>query len=123
MSENGLDRLNPKEREAILEFVHLLEDRFGDRISSVALFGSKARGESTPDSDIDLLVVVDSDDWRVHKKIRYLAADVCLKYEVDLSPRVWSRSHQREMEAINSLLHQNIQREGIRLLQSSHLAG
>jgi len=123
MSDNGLDRLNPREREAILEFVHLLEDRFGDRISSVALFGSKARGESTPDSDIDLLVVVNSDDWRVHKQIRYLAADVCLKYEVELSPRVWSLSHRQEMEAINSLLHQNIQREGIRLLESSRLAG
>jgi len=123
MFENGLDRLNPREREAILEFVHLLEDRFGDRISSVALFGSKARGESTPDSDLDLLVVVDSDDWRVHKQVRYLAADVCLKYEVELSPRVWSLSHQQEMDAINTLLHQNIQREGIHLLKSSRLPG
>jgi predicted nucleotidyltransferase len=123
MSDNGLDRLNPREREAILEFVHLLEEQFGDLIASVALFGSKARGESTPDSDLDLLVVVNSDDWRVHKQIRYLAADVCLKYEVELSPRVWSLSHRQEMEAINSLLHQNIQREGIRLLESSRLAG
>jgi predicted nucleotidyltransferase len=96
---------------------------FGALISSVALFGSKARGESTPDSDLDLLVVVDSDDWRVHKQVRYLAADVCLKYEVELSPRVWSLSHRQEMEAINSLLHQNIQREGIHLLESSRLAG
>ena len=123
MSENGLDRLNPKERDAILEFVHLLEERFGDRISSVALFGSKARGESIPDSDLDLLVVVDSDDWRVHKKIRYLAADISLKYELDLSPRVWSVAHRREMETINSLLHQNIQKDGINLLEISRLPG
>jgi len=38
------------------------------------------------------LVVVDSDDWWVHKQIRYLAADTCLKYDLNLSPRVWSTS-------------------------------
>jgi predicted nucleotidyltransferase len=123
MFENGLDRLNPREQEAILEFVRLLEEQFGDLVSSVALFGSKARGESAPDSDIDVLVVVNSDDWRMHKQVRYLAADVCLKYELNLSPRVWSLSHRREMAAISSLLYQNIQRDGINLLEASRLAG
>jgi predicted nucleotidyltransferase len=123
MSGNGFDCLNPKEREAILEFVRLLEEQFGDLVSSVALFGSKARGESTPDSDIDVLVVVNSDDWRMHKQVRYLAADVCLEYELNLSPRVWSVSHHREMAAIDSLLHRTIQREGINLLEASRLAG
>ena len=122
MSGNGLDRLSRREREAILEFVQLLEERFDDLVSSVSLFGSKARGESTPDSDLDLLVVVDSDDWRIHKQIRYLAADMCLKYELTLSPRVWSTSHRREMEAISSLLYQNIQRDGVNLLEASRLA-
>jgi hypothetical protein len=70
-----------------------------------------------------VLVVVDSDDWRVHKQIRYLAAAICLKYELTLSPRVWSTSHRREMEAISSLLYQNIQRDGINLLEASRLAG
>jgi predicted nucleotidyltransferase len=121
--DNGLEHLNSREQQAVLEFVRLLEGQFGDLVSSVALFGSKARGESTPDSDIDVLVVVDSDDWQVHKQIRYLAADVCLKYELNMSPRVWSVSHHREMAAIDSLLHRAIQREGINLLEASRLAG
>lgn len=123
MNGNDLGRLSPREQGAILEFVRLLEEHFGKLVSSVALFGSKARGERSPDSDLDLLVVVDSDDWRIHKQIRYLAADICLKYDVDLSPRVWSVSHRQEMEELGSFLYQNIRRDSINLLEISGVAG
>lgn len=116
ISESKLRYLNSRERQALSEFVGLVKEQFNGLISSAVLFGSKARGESTPDSDLDVLVVVESDDWRVHKQIRYLAADVCLKYDVDLSPRVWSAAHRREMEELQSLLYQNISREGLELL-------
>jgi predicted nucleotidyltransferase len=35
---------------------------YGDRLSSVLLFGSWARGDAHPESDIDLLVVLDRVD-------------------------------------------------------------
>ncbi len=123
MTGDALHRLSSTEREAVLEFVRILEEKFANLVSSVALFGSKARGESTPDSDLDVLVVVNSDDWRVHKQIRYLAADICLKYDIDLSPRVWSISHRQEMEKLQSLLYQNIRRDRINLLDTSSLTG
>jgi len=122
MSSN-LNRLNPTEQQVILEFVQSLEAQFSELVRVVLLFGSKARGDSTPDSDLDVLVVVDSDDWRVHKQIRYLAADVCLKYGLNVSPRVWSTSHLREMEELRPLLYQNIQRDAINLLELSLAIG
>jgi predicted nucleotidyltransferase len=36
-----------------------LADAFGDRLRGVVLFGSQARGEALPDSDIDLLVLLE----------------------------------------------------------------
>jgi len=60
--------------------------------------------------------VVDSDDWRVHKQIRYLAADICLEYGLNLSPRVWSTSHHGEVEELQPLLYHNIRRDSINLL-------
>jgi predicted nucleotidyltransferase len=35
-----------------------LEDVFGGRLRGVVLYGSEARGEATPDSDIDVLVLL-----------------------------------------------------------------
>jgi predicted nucleotidyltransferase len=36
-----------------------LEAAFGRRLRSVVLYGSRARGDHRPDSDIDILVVLD----------------------------------------------------------------
>jgi len=119
MPKVHLEYLTPTEQQAVLEFVHLLQEWFNGRVRSALLFGSRARGEGSPDSDLDVLVVIDSDDWRVHKQIRYLAADICLKYDLNLSPRVWSASHHREMEELQTLLYQNIHRDGISLLELS----
>jgi predicted nucleotidyltransferase len=109
--------LNPTERQALREFVQGLQEQFDGLIRSALLFGSKARGDSIPDSDLDVLIVVDSDDWRLHKRIRYLAADICLEYDLDLSPRVWSVSHLRKMQEIEASIYQNIQRDGISLFE------
>jgi len=35
-----------------------LEETFGERLRGIVLYGSEARGEATPDSDIDLLVLL-----------------------------------------------------------------
>lgn len=42
----------------IEEFVRLLLAEFGDRVASVLLFGSVARGTARPDSDVDVCVVI-----------------------------------------------------------------
>ena len=123
MPEANLEHLTPTEQRAILEFVQLLKEQFNGRVHSALLFGSKARGKGSLDSDLDVLVVVDSDDWRVHKQIRYLAADICFKYDLNLSPRVWSTSHRRELEELHTLLYRNIFRDGVNLLALSPATG
>jgi predicted nucleotidyltransferase len=45
-------------RTALDRYIRLLRDRFGENLVSVVLFGSRARGETRPESDVDLLVVV-----------------------------------------------------------------
>ncbi len=115
MPNADLECLEPPEQKALAEFAQRLRELFDGGLRSALLFGSKAHGESTPDSDLDVLVVVDSDDWRVHKQIRCLAADICLKYGLEPSPRVWSREHHKEMERLQAQVYQNIHKDGITL--------
>ncbi|HID63736.1 MAG TPA: nucleotidyltransferase domain-containing protein [Anaerolineae bacterium] len=110
--------LNDTERKALVEFTRLIQEQLDGVLLSVHLFGSKARGEGTPESDIDVLIVVKDASWKIRKQILHLAADICLEYDLNLSPRVWSLSHFHEMQELQSPLYQNIQRDSIELLAS-----
>jgi predicted nucleotidyltransferase len=48
----------PTEQDVAALTVQALSDALGERLVAVALFGSRARGEASADSDWDLLVVV-----------------------------------------------------------------
>ena len=50
--------LNENEREAVDQFAKGCRAHFGPRLRHTFLFGSKARGDDRPDSDIDILVVL-----------------------------------------------------------------
>jgi len=45
------------EKDAVDYFVSELKNSFGEKILGVYLFGSRAKGQATPESDIDILVV------------------------------------------------------------------
>ena len=115
MAKAVFAHLKPQERRALIDFLRRLRKRFDGELHSALLFGSTARGSGRPESDLDVFVVVNSDDWRVHKEIRFLAADVSLEYGLDLSPRVWSSRHLLDMERLGSTLVENIRQEGIDL--------
>ena len=50
--------LERTEQHAVTLLADALRERFGTTLSRVSLFGSKARGDDIPSSDIDVLVVL-----------------------------------------------------------------
>ena len=42
----------------------VLDSDFPGLVENLIVFGSKARGTSTPDSDLDILVIIGQGDWR-----------------------------------------------------------
>ena len=115
MTEHGLDHLEVKEQQAIQLFLRQLCGRFAGQLVDVILFGSKARGDSVPWSDIDILIVVQVESWPLRQEISRLAARISLDYDVLIGPRVIGQDRWERMRQDRFRLYQNILVEGIPL--------
>lgn len=86
-----MDRpLNARHAAALREFAAQVRATLGDHLVDLRLFGSVARGDDAPDSDIDVFVVVQPHEQRValENQIIDIAFDVNLEHNVYISPHV-----------------------------------
>jgi len=113
-----LPHLPPKERVALTAFIEKIQNELKSQLVSVILFGSYARGDAQPDSDIDVAVIMVNDDPGVSKAIRYLTVDIGLEHDRYLSTCIWSQAHWEKLSALQTRLYRNIQREGIDVLSA-----
>lgn len=113
------ERLSSDEEKAIETFVQRLQAEFGQELTDVRLYGSKARGEARSDSDLDILVLVTRSDYPLKHAILWLAAEISLAHNVLLSPRVIPPEAWRKMAQANTLFFRAVQAEGVSLLAPS----
>lgn len=115
MSANAISHLTAREYRAVETFLTRLRERFPGCVLQTALFGSKARGDSRPWSDIDILIVVDEENWPMRREISTLAARASLEFDVLIGPRVIGRERWERMKQRRFGLYRNIVAEGIPL--------
>ena len=113
------ERLSSNEEKAIDTFVQQLHARFGQDVIDVRLFGSKARGEAGPDSDVDILILVTRSKYDLKHAILWLAAEISLAYDVLLSTRVIPADAWEKMAQGETLFYRTVHAEGVSLLTLS----
>lgn len=101
--------------KAIREFCYQLRKRLGAKLLETRLFGSVARGTFTPQSDIDILVIVQDDEKASREVIIDLAVDINLQYDVVISPVVMSAERFSRPLFQETYFYKSIQEEGISL--------
>lgn len=107
--------LSERESRAVREFCRLVREKLGPDVKEVLLFGSKARGTSGPDSDIDVLLVTAGDDLSLEEKVIDVTVEVNLKYDVFIAPLLVPERRYHSRPYRDTLLFKTTQEEGIRL--------
>jgi len=88
-----------------------------ERVLKIIIFGSYARGDETPDSDLDILIVVTDKSKKLEKQIFDIAYEIMWDYDFTplISLEIMTEEHWQQLKNKNSSFYRNIQREGIAL--------
>lgn len=99
------------------EYVEDLRHLYGSRLKTVILYGSYARGDFEPDSDIDIMILVDLTDQEIVDK-GHLLSDMTFEYNFDTNLRIMPIV--KNSDHFNKWLraypfYYNIKKEGVEL--------
>lgn len=83
------------------------------RVHEIRVFGSRARGDATEYSDLDVLVVVDHLDHALEKYISECAWEAGFPEDIIVMPIVISISTLKNSPIRESVFIKNIYREGV----------
>ena len=70
-------------KEMLIELADMLLNVYHNKLKTVILYGSTARGTATDESDIDIMVLVDGTDQELRNfgdRLNDISTDISLKY-------------------------------------------
>ena len=102
------------DRRTIERFKRLLFER-GIPARDIVVFGSRARGDAGPDSDLDVLVLVDELDHSRRETISDCAWEAGLETGVFVQTVVMSREEAENSPQRSSLFMIGVREDGIRV--------
>ncbi len=106
-------QLLPNEKQSLQAFISELEHTY-TRQPRIMLIGSKARGDSTTDSDIDVLVILSQEDNSTRRNILTIASRVSLDYDVLLNPIVIGEARLKQQHDFS--FYRNAAKDAVKLI-------
>ena len=92
---------------------------FGEKIYRIILYGSYARGDFTPESDIDVMILIDCKHEELPKyrrAVSKIASDISLHDDVEVSLLLEDRfTYEKWLDTL--VFYQNVYNEGIVLYE------
>lgn len=106
----------PQTIQSLIEqYVMEIKKIYGTHLRKIILYGSYARGDFRPDSDIDIMILLDMSDMDIKaysQKLSYMTYDFNLDNDLDIKPIAKSEDHFRKW-LVNYPFYANISKEGV----------
>jgi len=105
-------KLKENEKVALLELKEALKKKFN--LLDFRVFGSKIRGDASPDSDIDVMIEIEDYDPAIESAIDDLVFETNLAYDCFISMIIFSKKELEEGPLDESPIYKAIEKEGVR---------
>ena len=86
-------------QDLIEEYVEAIKKIYGSHVCQIILYGSYVRGDFRPDSDVDIMILVDMSDLELKayaQQLSYMTYDFNMDNDLDIKPIAKSE----EMESL-----------------------
>lgn len=101
-----------------VKLVPKLREIYGKRIEKVVLYGSVARADDTPESDIDIAVIVHGYTKEMHDEMLDFLVDLELEFDKVMSVLLIDYNDYQEWKDVIPF-YKNVRKEGITLWQAA----
>ena len=108
-------KLTPAEQAWLDEYRQTLARDYPGLVHDILIFGSKARGDAGPDSDLDVLVVLNQAGRSVKDDIAYQGHLLAVLSGAVPSILVYTKDEWTERHKIGSPFYRAVMRDGVRV--------
>ncbi len=108
-------------QDLIKQYVEAVKKIYGSHVRQIILYGSYARGDFRPDSDVDIMILVDISDLELKayaQQLSYMTYDFNMDHDMDIKPIAKSEAHFNKW-IVNYPFYSNIHKEGGSFVWSS----
>ena len=108
-----IDEISNEPLREILDRVKAQVRAYAGEQTRVILYGSYARGEARPDSDVDLMIVVPDDkaDFQTEDRISDIVFDIGYEHDLLIMPYIVSESQMKKFSGFK--VFYSVEREGL----------
>lgn len=102
-------------KNLIDEYIKEIKKIYGSHLQRIILYGSYARGDFRPDSDIDIMILLDISESELKEysqQLSYMTYDFNLDNDLEIRPLVKNEEFYQKW-VVNYPFYANIQREGV----------
>ena len=107
--------LNAEDRNWLDLYLSDLREKFPGQVEEFIIFGSKARGDDHPDSDLDVLIVTRDWDRQLTKEIRSLGHSLAMPIGAIPSILIYSKEEWMERGRDGSPFYRAVVRDGVHM--------
>lgn len=102
-------------QDLIGKYIEEIKKIYGNHLSKVVLYGSYARGDFSPESDVDIMILLDLSDLDLKnysQQLSYMTYDFNLDHDLDIKPIAKNEAHFLKWVQ-NYPFYSSVQNEGV----------